>query len=188
MDDAFDLADYLPVSFKTPSEQEYISFLWSVFEENYDRAKYQFAFLAYHMLVMSFVYFNIWQIRKSLPGDFTKGVIGFDSKDENSLLNDDSPFTFSKVSESRIFQILRLIGCDASKIGNYKKLVNDRNDAAHANGNVFFSAQHKVAEQIRKAFRAVEEIQTHSQPIIQRCYENFLLDGYNPEEREYSLV
>ena len=26
-------------------------------------AKYQFAFLAYHMLTMSFVYFNIWQIK-----------------------------------------------------------------------------------------------------------------------------
>ena len=26
MDEALDLADYLPVSFKTPSEQEYISF------------------------------------------------------------------------------------------------------------------------------------------------------------------
>ena len=62
MDEALDLSDYLPVSFKTPSEEEYISFLWETFEVNYDSGKYQFAFLAYHMLMMSFVYFNIWQI------------------------------------------------------------------------------------------------------------------------------
>ena len=48
---------------KTRSEQEYIEFLWDAFESNYTHGKYQFAFLAYHMLTMSFVYFNIWQIR-----------------------------------------------------------------------------------------------------------------------------
>ena len=37
--------------------------LWDAFEMNYTNGKYQFAFLAYHMLTMSFVYFNIWQIK-----------------------------------------------------------------------------------------------------------------------------
>ena len=45
MDEALELADYLPVSFKTPSEQDYISFLWETFQENYNGDKYQFAFL-----------------------------------------------------------------------------------------------------------------------------------------------
>lgn len=56
MDDALGLAEYLPTSFKTPSEQEYIAFLWATFEINYNALKFQFAFLAYHMLMMSFVY------------------------------------------------------------------------------------------------------------------------------------
>ena len=43
MEGAAELTNYLPLSFKTRSEQDYI------------------AFLAYHMLTMSFVYFNIWQ-------------------------------------------------------------------------------------------------------------------------------
>ena len=60
MEEALGLADYLPLSFKTPTEQEYMEFLWDAFETNYTRGKYQFAFLAYHMLTMSFVYFNIW--------------------------------------------------------------------------------------------------------------------------------
>jgi len=34
------------------------------FETNFTYGKYQFAFLAYHMLAMSFVYFNIWQISR----------------------------------------------------------------------------------------------------------------------------
>ena len=52
MEEAAELADYLPLSFKTPSEQEYIAFLWDTFETNYTNDKYQFAFLAYHMLLL----------------------------------------------------------------------------------------------------------------------------------------
>ena len=70
MDEALELSNYLPLSFKTYSEQEYIAFLWDAFEANYNHGNHQFAFLAYHMLTMSFVYFNIWQIKQTEPKDF----------------------------------------------------------------------------------------------------------------------
>jgi len=70
MEESSELGNYLPLSFKTESEQEYIQFLWEAFESNYENKKYQFAFLAYHMLTMSFVYFNIWQIKQNEPKDF----------------------------------------------------------------------------------------------------------------------
>lgn len=69
MEEATELGNYLPLSFKTRSEQEYVAFLWNAFETNYTNANYQFAFLAYHMLVMSFIYFNIWQIKQNRPQD-----------------------------------------------------------------------------------------------------------------------
>jgi len=31
----------------------------------------------------------------------------------------------------------------------------------------------------------VEEIQTHSSPVIEHCYREFLLQNHDPEEREY---
>lgn len=80
MEEAVELGNYLPLSFKTPKEQEYIEFLWDAFETNYTHGKYQFAFLAYHMLMMSFVYFHIWQIKQTDPGEFEKALIGFDRK------------------------------------------------------------------------------------------------------------
>ena len=187
MDEALDLADYLPVSFKTLSEQGYISFLWETFQENYDSAKYQFAFLAYHMLMISFAYFKVWQIRENCPDDFNKGLIGF-TGDERNWLKDTSPFTFSKVNERAVLRLFRLIECDDSQIGNYKKLVDDRNGAAHANGNIYFKTQRQADEQIHRVLRAVDEIQTHSHPVIQLCYKKFLLDSHNPEEREHLLA
>lgn len=46
MEEALELGNYLPLLFKTQSEQDYIRFLWEAFESNYTHGKYQFAFLA----------------------------------------------------------------------------------------------------------------------------------------------
>ena len=184
MDEALDLADFLPVSFKTPGEGEYISFLWTAFGNNYDGENYQFAFLAYHMLMMSFVYFNIWQIREINSEEFKKGLGEITGNTDNPLLEGASPFTFSVVSESAVFQLFRLIGCNDTQIGNYRQLVQDRNDAAHANGNIFFKTQPQVDTKISQVLQAVEEIQTYFRPIISRCYEEFLLQSRAPELRD----
>jgi hypothetical protein len=186
MEEAAELGTYLPLSFKSPKEQEYVAFLWDAFETNYVHGKYQFAFLAYHMLTMSFFYFNIWQIRQTEPGDFGKGLIGFGKDVERNLLAATSPFAFSTVNERTILRFLKLIACDNGKIGTYAKLVDDRNETAHPNGNIFFSTRAALDTKIREILRVVAEIQSHSRPIIERCYLNFLLQGHDPEEREYS--
>lgn len=184
MEEAAELGNYLPLSFKSPKEQEYIAFLWDAFETNYTHGKYQFAFLAYHMLAMSFVYFNIWQIKQARPDDFAKSLIGF-PRDEGSLLAATSPFVFSSVNERTILRFLKLIACDNGKIGTYAKLVDDRNETAHPNGNIFFSTRAALDMKITEILRVVEEIQTHSKPVIEQTYRDFLLQSYDPEEREY---
>lgn len=185
MEEATELADYLPISFKTPKEQEYIEFLWDAFETNHSHGKYQFAFLAYHMLTMSFVYFNIWQIKQTEPDDFKKGLIGF-AKNEKALLEATSPFSFSIVPERTMLRFLKLIACDNGKIGTYAKLVDDRNDSAHPNGNIFYSEPSALDLKIREILRVVNEIQTHSKPVIEHCYREFLLQSHDPDEREYA--
>jgi hypothetical protein len=186
MEEAVELANYLPLSFKTPKEQEYIEFLWDAFESNYKNEKYQFAFLAYHMLTMSFVYFNIWQIKQTEPGDFAKAMIGFNKDLEKELMDATSPFTFWRVNESSVMRFLKLIGCDNSKVGSYAALVKERNDTAHTNGNIFFSTQAALDTKIREILRVVDEIQAHSVPTIQRCYARFLEESNDPDDREYS--
>jgi hypothetical protein len=185
VEEALELSNYLPVSFNTTSEQEYIAFLWDAFETNYTHGKYQFAFLAYHMLTMSFIYFNIWQIRKNWLSDFEKGLIGFGKDIERNLLEATSPFAFSTVNERSILRLLKLIACDNGRIGTYVKLVDDRNETAHPNGNIFYSTQTALDMKIAGILRVVEEIQNHSVPVIMHCYQDFLLQSHDPEEREY---
>ena len=186
MEEAAELGNYLPLSFKTRSEQDYIAFLWDAFETNYTHGKYQFAFLAYHMLTMSCVYFNIWQIRQTRPEDFEKGLIGFGKDIEKNLLEATSPFVFSTVNERSILRLLKLIACDNGKIGTYAKLVDDRNDSAHPNGNIFFSTQAALDAKITEILRVVDEIQAHSVLIIQHCYSRFLAESNDPDDREYA--
>ena len=185
MEEATELASYLPLSFKTSKEQEYIEFLWDAFETNYTHGHYQFAFLAYHMLTMSFIYFNIWQIKQTGPKDFAMGLIGFEKKIEKSLLEATSPFVFSTVKERAILRFLKLIACDNGKIGTYAKLVDDRNKSAHANGNIFYSTGAAIDVKITEILRVVAEIQTLSKPVIEDCYRDFLIQNSDPEEREY---
>ena len=185
MEEAAELGNYLPLSYKSPKEQEYIAFLWDAFEMNYTHGKHQFAFLAYHMLTMSFVYFNIWQIRQAQLQDFEKGLIGFGKDIEKTLLNATSPFVFSAVNERTMLRFLKLIACDNSKIGTYAKLVDDRNETAHPNGNIFFSTQTALDAKIAEILRVVDEIQIHSRPVIDHTYLDFLLQNHDPEEREY---
>ncbi len=185
MEEAAELAHYLPLSFKTPKEQEYIEFLWDAFETNYSNKKHQFAFLAYHMLTMSFVYFNIWQIKQNRPADFRKATYGFNKENEDTVLSATSPFTFSEIGESAIFRFLKLIDCDNSKIGSYTKLVKDRNASAHPNGIIHYADQQTLDIKITETLRVVAEIQAHSKCVIEDCYKQFLLDSHDSEEREY---
>jgi hypothetical protein len=155
------------------------------FETNYTHGKYQFAFLAYHMLTMSFIYFNIWQIKQTEPKDFAMSLIGFSKDIEKSLLEAKSPFVFSTVNERSILRFLKLIACDNTKIGTYAKLVDDRNESAHPNGNIFYSTQAALDIKITEILRVVEEIQSHSKPVIEHCYREFLLQSHDSDKREY---
>ena len=181
MDESFEIKNYLPIRFKNQNEQEYIEFLWDSFESNYQNEKYQFSFIAYHMLFMSFVYFNVWQIRKIRAEDYDKITLGF-----NDCFSTASwPFAFSEESESKIFTLFRLFGLGKDKIGQYKTIVKLRNEVAHSNGNIFFRAQDTVDNKITEILRFSEEIQQHTKPAIQDCFERFLIDSQSEDERRY---
>ena len=95
------------------------------------------------------------------------------------------PFVFSTVNERTMLRFLKLIACDNSEIGTYAKLVDDRNETAHPNGNIFFSTQASLDVKITEILRVADEIQTHSRPVIEHCYLEFLLQNHDSEEREY---
>lgn len=187
MEEAVELSYYLPLSFKNSSEKEYMAFLWDAFESNYLSEKYEFSSLAFHLLYMSFVSFSIWQIRFAREQDFKNALVGFQIKDENKLLEADTPFKFyENLKESQIFRFLKLIGCENIQVGEFSKFVKRRNKIAHPSGTVFFNNQHSIDSEISEMLREVAKIQQHMVPIVTDIYYHFLLENSNIEEREYS--
>jgi hypothetical protein len=182
---ASDILSYLPNSYKTGDEQDYINFLWESYESNYNDGKYPFAFIAFHMLFMSFVYFEVWQIKETRTVDFQKSLIAFSKDNERMILDATTPFAFVEIGESSFIRFLKLIGCDNGKIGSYCKSVKSRNDAAHSNGRIFFNASGTVDTKTSEILRYVDEIQKLSHPVIDECLIQFLNESWNPEDREY---
>lgn len=186
MDAAQEIHDYLPLAYPSAGEGEYIRFVWEAFESNYVAGKYQFAMLAFHMLYMSYVYFSVWQIKQAKPEAFTHAVL-FQQK-EKELLTASSPFTFSEINERSIFKFLRLAGCENQHIGKFQKLVDQRNEIAHPNGNIFFSDQTTANQRIEEVMQQIRDIQVHMRPVLHTCLLQFLRNGANPEEREIADI
>ncbi|WP_047303624.1 hypothetical protein [Pseudomonas fluorescens] len=182
MENALVIHEYLPQAYPSANEGEYIRFVWEAFESNYQSGKYQFSILAFHMLYMSYVYFSVWQIKQAKPEAFTHAVL-FQQK-EKELLTASSPFTFSEVNERSIFKFLRLAGCENQHIGKFQKLVDQRNEIAHPNGNIFFSDQAAADLRIEEVMQQIRGIQVHMTSVLHGCLLQFLRDSANPEDRE----
>jgi len=72
-----------------------------------------------------------------------------------------------------------------ARFGRYAALAKERNDTAHTNGNIFFSTQKALDDKITEILRVVDEIQSHSKPVIEHCYREFLMENHDPDLRAY---
>lgn len=187
MEEALELADFHPASYKTRAEADYVTFLWDAFHSNYGSEKFEFSSLAFHLLYMSFVSFSIWQIRIAREQEFKYALIGFQSESELRLLDAPSPFKFyDRLKESQIFRFLKIIGCGNDQVGEFAKFVRRRNKIAHPSGTVFFNDQGSIRDEIVEILVEVSKIQDHMRPILVDLYERFLLESADIDVREYA--
>lgn len=181
MDEANQIFSYLPLRYKNNGEAEYVQYLWKAFESNYENEQYQFAFMAYHMLFMSFVYFSIWKIKSIHPDDYRKISLGF--KDCFETASD--PFSFCAENERTILTFFRFWGIGKEKIGNYKKLIDTRNDIAHSSGNIYFQSIMSIDNKIDDILNFCKEIHEETKITIEQAYKQFLIDNPSVNDSPY---
>ncbi len=200
IEDAQTIFDYLPISYGNPTYQEYVDFLWDAFATNYSEKpvnsneetdpkfripKYNFSFLAYHMLFMTFIYFEIWQIKNFLKEDFEKALVGFEDREIKGLMEEDlTPFAFKQIKEKVVFRFLKLIGLSTTDIGNLKKLADERDNTAHPQGTITFKDHKTLDSKINDYLRCIKVVQNHSGKIVKRYYEKFLLESADLDNRQ----
>lgn len=187
IDDAQAILDYLPSEYKTAQEQEYISFLWDSFQSNYETGKYQFAYIAYHMLFMCFAYYSVWKLKTHRVDDFEKAIIHLDN-DTCKELNDAAwPLALAeieRIGESRMFRFFKLAGCGNSEIGEFTSVVRSRNAVAHANGNIFYKTSEALDEQLKKIIVSMEKMQASLDCVLEDIFRKFLLERSAEEFHE----
>lgn len=197
VEDAQRIFDFMPLEYKTQSESDYIAFLWDAFVVNYEKEKYQFAYIAYHMIFMSYVYFQLAKIYQNRPDDiknimvFTGQALQQVEEHEKKVRESNSPFppqfnpfSLSFEQERSIIGLFVSIGCDREIIKKMKSLIDTRNKIAHSNGSIIFKSLETIDAKIEEILECAECIQENSNAIIDNCYMNFLSKSGDPENRE----
>jgi hypothetical protein len=187
IEDAQAILDFLPSEYKTAQEQEYISFLWDSFQTNYETGKYQFAYIAYHMLFMCFTYYSVWKLKTHRANDFEKAVIHLDNDTCKELNDAEWPLAYAeieRIGESRMFRFFKLAGCSNSEIGEFTSIVRSRNSIAHANGNIFYRTAKALDIELQKITVCAQKIQTSLSCLLDDILLKFLKERCTADLRK----
>jgi hypothetical protein len=187
IEDAQAILEYLPSQYRTAQEQEYISFLWDSFQTNYETGKYQFAYIAYHMLFMCFTYYSIWKLKTHRANDFEKAVIHLDNDTCKAFNDAQWPLAYAeieRIGESRMFRFFKLAGCSNSEIGEFTSIVKSRNSIAHANGHIFYRTAEVLDAELQKTTLCAQRIQTSLSRLLDEILSNFLRERCTSDLRE----
>ncbi len=194
-DALYKILEYLPEEFSDETEEKYIDALILAAETSYENGLYQFAYIQYHMLFMTAVYYAILKVSVLHKEELKKALFYLlkdrytDFWNETNTKNGELYFgSFAIINESDVFMLLRVVGLDTNLLGELQKLVRDRNKYAHANGQLQLTSDELFMEALNnynaKAQKVIELLKTDLIDFYKKTIRdpNF----YDPDIRAYS--
>jgi len=146
---------YLPIDFANDENNAYRQYLIDSFHENCNKCKHQFAIMAFHMLFMSFLYKEFWEL-KLFSFDKVQGLC----RSNASFNGINNIFDASVIPEkTMIDQYLGVHSWHANKKNTVKGFVDKRDNCAHASGFV----QYNESESERIYLDVLDQAQKISQ-------------------------
>ena len=190
------IADYLPQIFQDEDEKEYVDALFDAVRTSCRMGIYQFAYVQYHMLFMTSIYFLLLKISYIHKDEFEKALY-YILKDKKSDFYSDKNTragklhfgSFASISESEVFFLLKVVGIDDSSfVGDLKELVKERNKYVHANGALMIKSHDMFVEKIKIYNDSIKRVFENIRGNIADWYKNLLTskDFYDPEIRAYA--
>ena len=138
-EDAQEIFDYLPIN-KNQTEDEYISHLWTALMslDSGDQEGISFLIMPFHLLFMLSIQYKVLRIYNYRKENYLSAFLIFPPRDDQKeLLNPSSVYSIGLLEESKIINILKIVGVDDNTISLVKKLIKNRNDnLAHAKGGI----------------------------------------------------
>jgi len=171
MEEIFELNKYFPYSITEPDQRNYILHHLDNIQKCIENNLYSSAFPHLHIVYMSFVYFQLLRISKEKNIEFNLCWIGFPNEEKDFLTKPDSPFSFHRIKEKTVFRFFRLLGLTDSSISNISSVVNNRNEALHANGLINCSTEHEFINEVNNYLRVMDKIIGEELLFIQPIYE-----------------
>lgn len=193
-DELLKMLEYLPEEFADETEEKYIEALILAAQTSYENGLYQFAYVQYHMLFMTAVYYAILKV-SVLHEEELKKALYYLLKDryadfwkETNTKNGKLYFgSFAVISESDVFMLLSVVGLDNSLLGELQKLVQERNKYAHANGQLQLTSDELFMEALNSYNAKIQRVVDLLKNDLIVFYKKTISepDFYDPEIRAY---
>lgn len=188
------ILDYLPIEFQDESEKKYVDALILAAKTSFENGLYQFAYVQYHMLFMTAIYFALlkvyWQntekfdiaLRYMLKDRYNEFASRENTKNDKLYFG-----SFASINESEVFLFLRFVGMDDSLLDMLKDRVKERNKYTHANGNLMLTSSESFLSQITESNKAISKVLDLLKDSITQLYKDTIIsaDFYDPEIRAY---
>ncbi len=157
-ENAQEIFDYLPINRSTP-EADYIDHLWNAFLalDNTENSARPFITMPFHLLFMLALQYKVLKIAREQKSDYELAFTMENLReDQKALLNPGSAFVFGLLNESKLIDLLKIVGMPPGKVREIKLLVRNRNDnLAHAKGGIELDPNERI-DQYLDALRTLQ--------------------------------
>ncbi len=187
MSDFNEIEQYLSID-----DLEITNYVRPLFESaivTYEKEQYQFSYFAIHLIFMTYIYSTVWKIGQYHKDKYEQSLLfarPYNGSDVN-FKEIKSVFEFSHLPEKDIFEFFALIGLENGYIKSTKKLIDYRNEMAHATGKFQISSSAHFDEAISEILNVTAKIHEKLSLTIRDWYrEELVFYAKNELSEQYS--
>lgn len=172
----YQIRRYLPIKFADEEANKFLKYLYEAYLENIKNKKYQFAFKAFHMLYMSFIYKVSWLLNDK--GHQIKQLLNKTAKDkgdrENRSIMFNTLFDLSQLREKESLECLFLsLKFYQNDLKECKRHVDVRDNCSHASGKIYYFEK-EVQFYIEDELKYIAILHNKIKSDLKNILENYL--------------
>ena len=174
------ILEFLPETFFDKDSDDFIKYLSDAFIENSTNEKYQFAFTAFHMLNMVFIYKTKWFLFKQGNTIICTALENFRNNKNNNIDEFNTLFDLSLFNEKKsVEEVLKSLKFHVNEIGISRNHVDVRNNCSHASGRIYYDSQKKIEHFIEEELLVIERIHVKTLEMMESLINKFINEKWN---------
>ena len=174
------ILEFLPETFFDKDSDDFIKYLSDAFIENSTNEKYQFAFTAFHMLNMVFIYKTKWFLFKQGNTIICTALENFRNNKNNNIDEFNTLFDLSLFNEKKsLEEVLKSLKFHVNEIGISRNHVDVRNNCSHASGRIYYDSQKKIEHFIEEELLVIERIHVKTLEMMESLINKFINEKWN---------